>query len=173
MTPLARRVLTLVALQRGAEVLWSSRNERRLRRRGGIEHGRRHYPAMVAMHTAWLVAAAIESRFSRRVRIGPLVAVGAIQPIRYWVIGSLGERWTTRIVVVPGEPEVTTGPFARVRHPNYMVVAAEIALLPLAIGARRTAAVFTVLNALLMTVRIPTERAALRSAASEPPSTFG
>ncbi len=164
MTSLTRSVLGLVALQRVAEMVWSLRNERRLRRRGGIELGRGHYPAMVAMHGAWLASSAVEASRAPRVRFGPLVAVAALQPIRYWIIGSLGDRWTTRIIVVPGEPEVKSGPFAYVRHPNYMVVAAEIALVPLAFGARRTATGFAVLNALLMAVRIPAEQAALRSA---------
>ena len=119
---------------------------------------------MVILHAGWLVAIAIESRRADRTRPALLFAYAALQPIRYWVIRSLGDRWTTRIFVVPGEEHVTSGPFRWFRHPNYMVVAAEIALLPFALGARRTASTFTFLNALLMAVRIPAEQRALDGA---------
>lgn len=161
MTRTASAVLALVAIQRVGEVAWADRNERRLRARGGVEHSAGHYPAMVALHAGWLVATAVESTVTRRSNVAALAAYATLQPLRYWVIRSLGDRWTTRIFVVADEPVVTNGPFRWFSHPNYMIVAAEIALLPVALGARRTAATFSLLNALLMTVRIPAEQAAL------------
>lgn len=161
LTSAARRVLLLVAAQRIAEIGWARRNERRLRRRGAVEHGAGHYPVMVVMHAGWLAATALESSSTRRVRPVLLVAYALLQPLRYWVIRSLGDRWTTRIFVVPGEEPVRDGPYRALRHPNYAVVAAEIALLPTGLGAPRTAGCFTILNALLMAVRIPAEERAL------------
>lgn len=163
-TTTARRAVVLVAVQRLAEMAWAARNVRRLERRGAVESGRGHYPAMVALHGGWLAATAIESSRTPRTRPALLAAYLALQPLRYWVIRSLGDRWTTRILVVPGEPTVATGAFRWFRHPNYMVVAAEIALLPLALGARRSAPVFSLLNTLLMVVRIPAEQKALSNA---------
>lgn len=170
MTATARRVIALVVAQRVAEMLWSRRNENRLKLRGGVESGRRHYPAMVTMHAAWIAATALESTTTRQTNRAALAGYVALQPLRYWVIRSLGDRWTTRIFVVPGEPAVEHGPFRRVRHPNYLIVAAEIVLLPLALGARRTGFVFTVLNAVLMMVRIPAEENALERAADSSPT---
>lgn len=159
-----------VALQRIAEVVWAKRNERRLRRRGGVEHGSSHYPAMVVMHAGWLVATALESSSTRRTRPALLIGYALLQPLRYWVIRSLGDRWTTRIFVVPGEEPVSEGPYRLLRHPNYAVVVAEIALLPASLGAPRTAGCFTVLNALMMAVRIPAEERALAGAGPDLPS---
>ncbi len=169
----ARTVLALVAVQRIGEVAWAGRNERRLRARGAVEHGAGHYPSMVALHAGWLAATAIESSVTRRSHPGALVAYGVVQPLRYWVIRSLGDRWTTRILVVADEPVVTDGPFRWLRHPNYTIVAAEIALLPFALGARRTAGVFSLLNALLMAVRIPAEQEALGARQQADGSTGG
>ena len=164
LTRTARWVLLSVALQRIAEIGWARRNEGRLRRRGAVEHGAGHYPVMVAMHAGWLAATALESSSTRRARPGLLVGYALLQPLRYWVIRSLGDRWTTRIFVVPGEEPVRHGPYRVLQHPNYAVVAAEIALLPASLGAPRTAGSFTILNALLMAVRIPAEERALAGA---------
>lgn len=117
----------------------------------------------------WLVATAVEASRQRRTRPGALAAYVALQPLRYWVIRSVGDQWPTRIVVVPDEELVTRGPFRWLRHPNYLVVAAEIALLPLALGGRRTALVSSVLNAALMAVRIPAEEPALRGDVQDGP----
>ena len=165
----ARWLLASVALQRICEIVWARRNERRLRLRGGIEHGSSHYPAMVVMHVGWLVATALESSSNRQTRRALLVGYALLQPLRYWVIRSLGDRWTTRIVVVPGEELVCDGPYRFVRHPNYAVVAAEIALLPAGLGAPRTAGCFSVLNGLLMAFRIPAEERALAGAVAGRP----
>ena len=163
----AQWVLMSVVLQRISEIVWAKRNERRLRRRGGVEHGSSHYPVMVAMHAGWLVATALESSSTRRIRPALLIGYALLQPLRYWVIRSLGDRWTTRIFVVPGEEPVRHGPYRFLHHPNYVVVVAEIALLPASLGAPRTAGCFTVLNALLMAVRIPAEEQALAGASPQ------
>ena len=172
LTRSARWVLASVVLQRISEIVWARRNERRLRRRGGVEHGSSHYPLMVVMHVGWLVATALESSTTRRTRPALLIGYALLQPLRYWVIRSLGDRWTTRIIVVPGEEPVRHGPYRFLRHPNYAVVVAEIALLPTSLGAPRTAGFFTVLNALVMAVRIPAEERALAGAGPDVSSGF-
>lgn len=169
LTGAARWGLASVALQRISELVWARRNERRLRRRGGVEHGASHYPAMVVMHVGWLVATALESSSTRRTRPALLIGYALLQPLRYWVIRSLGDRWTTKIFVVPGEEPVRHGPYRFLRHPNYAVVIAEISLLPAGLGAPRTARCFTVLNALLMAIRIPAEERALADAERDRP----
>lgn len=171
LTRTARLVLLSVAVQRIAEIGWARRNEHRLRRRGAVEHGAAHYPVMVAMHAGWLAATALEASSTRRVHPRLLIGYVLLQPLRYWVIRSLGDRWTTRIFVVPGEQPVRSGPYRVLQHPNYAVVAAEIALLPAGLGAPRTAGCFTLLNAFLMAVRIPAEERALTDARESGPST--
>ena len=138
--------------------------------RGGVEHGARHYPVMVALHTAFLVSCLAEVLLADRPFVPPLgwtalALLVAAHALRWWCITSLGQRWTTRIVVLPREPLVTSGPYRWLRHPNYVAVAAEIVALPLVHTAWVTAVVFTVLNAaLLLGVRIPAEERALDEA---------
>lgn len=123
---------------------------------------------MVAVHASWLVSMFLESKKTTRVRPHLIATYLILQVVRYWVIRSLGDRWTTRIYVVPDEAPVEGGPYRWLRHPNYVVVAAEVALLPSALGAPRTARRFTVVNALLMGVRIPSEQRALQQSAQRP-----
>ena len=145
-----------VILARLAELLVARRNTRRLLARGGHEVGRRHYPLIVATHTAWIIALAFLVPTETPPAPHFLVPFVLVQVFRYWVIGSLGARWTTRIIVVPGAPLVKHGPYRWLRHPNYLVVAAEIALLPLVFGAWEIALGFSAVNAgiLLHRVRI-------------------
>lgn len=173
-TPDRRRahlaVVAAIAVQRLAELAWSRRNERRLRSRGAVEHDRRGYPAMVALHVGWLVAMTAEmSRASPTTRpwrrLG-IVALLVAQPLRYWAIWSLGDRWTTRVLVPPDEQPIASGPYSVVAHPNYVAVATEIAAAPLAIGAWRTAIVASVLDALVLRRRVRVETAALAPSAS-------
>lgn len=152
-----------VAAQRLGELAWSRRNERRLRARGAVEHGAGHYPVMVAMHTGWLVATAVEGARRRRFHPALLTAFLVMQPLRLWVLRTLGDRWTTRVLSVPGEPLVAAGPYRVMRHPNYAVVAVEIATLPAAFGAWGTAGVASIANALVLRRRIRVEDAALGS----------
>jgi methyltransferase len=168
-------VLLLVGMERLAELVVARRNERWSLSLGGVVTGRGHYPWMVALHTGLLAGCVLEAGLAGRAFVPalgwPMLAlVVAAQGLRWWCIGALGRRWNTKVIVVPGLPPVTRGPyrFRRLRHPNYVAVAVEGAALPLLYGAWVTAAAFTVLNAVLMVVRIRCENAAL---ASLPPAT--
>lgn len=155
-------LLGLVVLERVAELVVSRRNAAWSFARGGVEHGAGHYPVMVALHTAFLVGCAVEARPFVPALGWPMVGlVVAAQALRWWVIHTLGPRWNTRVIVVPGLPLVTGGPFRWLRHPNYLAVVVEGIALPLAGGAWVTALVFTGLNALLLRVRIRVEERAL------------
>lgn len=154
-------VVALVALQRLAELALSHRNTRRLRAAGGVEVGAGHYPLLVALHVAWLGALVVTVPADAPLRMPPLALYIAVQGLRYWAIAALGENWTTRIITVPGRTPVRHGPYRYLRHPNYMVVACEIAVLPLAFGAWRIALLFTVLNGAMLAHRIRIENAAL------------
>lgn len=154
----------LVALQRLSELVVARRNTRRLLAMGGIEAGAAHYPLIVALHAGWLAVLLVAIPWDAPVLHLSFVALYLVlQPLRYWTIASLGDRWTTRIIVLPGAPRLRRGPYRYVTHPNYMIVVAEIALLPLAFGAWDIAAVFTVLNGALLTIRIRAENAAFRA----------
>ncbi|WP_326665564.1 isoprenylcysteine carboxyl methyltransferase family protein [Streptomyces sp. NBC_00385] len=162
-----------VAGERLAELAVALRNTRWALARGGTESGRGHYPAMVALHTALLAGCLAEAGLADRPFV-PLLGwtmvavVVAAQVLRWWCIRTLGHRWSTRVIVVPGLPLVTGGPYRLLRHPNYVAVAAEGLALPLVHGAWVTAVVFTVLNAALMAVRVRCEEAALASAGGVP-----
>lgn len=161
----AKAVIAFVAAQRLCELLLAARNTRRLRKSGAIEIDAGGYPAFVLLHAGWLATLFLAVP-QTTVAFGPLLyAYGVLQLGRIWVIASLGRRWTTRILVIPGAPLVRRGPYRFLRHPNYVIVAAEIAVLPLALGAVGTALVFSVLNALLLRRRIGIESRALRQAA--------
>ena len=162
-------LVALVALQRLAELALARANVRRMKARGGREVAASHYPFMVALHAAFLVAAPAEVVFLQRPFV-PALALGSValllaaEALRVWMLRTLGDRWSTRVVVVPGEPPVTAGPYRVLRHPNYLVVAIELLALPLVHTAYVTAIVFTVLNTILMAVRIPAEERALARA---------
>ncbi len=154
-------VLALVALQRIVELFYSARNTRRLLARGGVETGAVQYPFIVLLHAAWLVGMAVLIPPSTPPNWWLLGLYAALQPLRVWTIATLGPYWTTRIISVPGAPLVRRGPYRFVRHPNYVVVCAEIALLPLAFGAIEIAIVFSILNASLLSWRIRVEERTL------------
>jgi len=158
---LASIILAFVALQRGAELIYSSRNAARLRQRGGIEFGRSHYPFMVLLHAAWLVAIAIGVWRNPIVRTVPLTMYAVLQILRVWVLATLGPFWTTRVISVPGEPLVRRGPYRFFRHPNYLVVIGEVATLPLVFGQVANALVFSALNLAIIAWRVRVENAAL------------
>jgi methyltransferase len=159
-------VLCLLGLERAAELLLSRRNARRAFAAGGVETGRRAFAVMVVVHALFPIACAGEVLFLKRPFPGLpglaalTVALGA-QALRWWAIGTLGWRWNTRIIVVPGAAPVTGGPYRFVRHPNYLAVVLEIASIPLIHGAWLTALVFSALNLALLAVRIPAEERAL------------
>ena len=156
-------ILGLVVVQRLGELVIARRNTQRLLARGGREVGAGHYPLFILLHGSWLVAIAATVPIDRQPS-WPLVAVyAALQLCRVWVIATLGPYWTTRIITVDDAPLVTRGPFRLVRHPNYWVVCAEIAVLPLAFGDWPVAVTWSVLNALLLRHRIKVEGDALRA----------
>ena len=135
-------------------------NTKRLLSLGGYEVGRGHYPLIVAFHAAWLITLWLLAR-DRPVSTPLLALFALVECARVWVLMTLGRRWTTRIVVVPGERLIAKGPFRFLNHPNYAVVVAEIALLPLVFGLWRIGAIFTILNAVLLSIRIREENSAL------------
>lgn len=154
-------IIALVMLQRLAEILYGQHNEHRLREAGGVEHGAAHYLLMVALHGGWLLALALLVARDAPVHVPWLVVYIALEGLRLWVMASLGRYWTTRIITLPGAPLVRHGPYRYLRHPNYLVVAGEIAVLPLVFGAWELALVFSVLNAGMLWWRIKIENAAL------------
>jgi methyltransferase len=156
-----------VAAQRLAELRLARRHQLALLARGGVEVAPRHYRAMVVLHAAFLVACPLEVWWLRRpfrpaLAAAMAVLLAAAQVLRYWAIATLGERWTTRIVCLPGVPLVAGGPYRFLRHPNYLAVVVEMAALPLLHGAWLTAAVFSAANGLVLRERIRQEEAALR-----------
>ena len=165
-------LLVLLGCERGAELVVARRNARRALAAGGVETGRRAYAVMVAVHALFPLACAAEVLLLARPFPGAAgfaalaVALGA-QALRWWAVATLGERWSTRVIVVPGAAPVTGGPYRFPRHPNYLAVVLEMAAVPLIHGAWLTAAVFSALNAALLSHRIPAEERALGAAYAE------
>jgi methyltransferase len=157
---LASVILALVTLQRLGELVLARHNTRALLARGGIEVGARHYPLIVAVHAAWLIALWI-CGWNHEVDLLALALFIVLQGARVWILATLGERWTTRIIVLPGEKLIAAGPYRFLSHPNYAVVAGEIAVLPLVLHLPVVAVVFTILNAVVLTLRIRVETRAL------------
>jgi methyltransferase len=154
-------ILSLVTLQRLAELYIARRNTKRLIEKGGFEVASGHYPLIVALHALWLAGLWY---LALRLEIGwPwILAYMAIEAARGWIIAALGSRWTTRIIVVPDEKLVDEGPYRYFRHPNYMVVAAEIFILPMAFGLWWYAIAFALANGALIYWRIKAEDEALK-----------
>jgi methyltransferase len=165
-------LLALLAAERLFELFISRRNARWAFAHGAIEVGRSHYRVMVAMHTLFLASCAAESIVIAH-SISPIVSAVALlsaflaQFLRYGAVVTLGARWNTRIIVMPGAAPVTRGLYRWIRHPNYVAVVIEIAALPLIRGCWITAVVFTIANALMLAVRIPAEERALGANYSE------
>ncbi len=162
MTP-AAILLALVTLERLAELVLAQRNTAALMARGAREAAPGHYPLIVALHASWLAVLWIWGA-SQPVHLGWLAVFLVLQVLRVWTLATLGPRWTTRIIVLPGADLVRTGPYRFVSHPNYVVVIGEIAVLPLCLGLPWVALAFSALNAAVLTVRIRAESAALREA---------
>ena len=171
-------LIAAVGVERLAELVVSKRNAAWAAERGGVETGAGHYPFMVVLHTGFLVGALVEV-WVRRPDVPALLAWSMLvlavlsQALRWWCIRTLGPRWNTRVIVVPGLPLVEGGPYRFFRHPNYVAVVLEGIALPLVGGAWITAVVFTVLNAGLLRVRIGTEEQALDAAPLATPGTGG
>jgi methyltransferase len=160
-------LLGAVTLQRAGELIHSRHNTRRLLARGAVEIAPGHYPLIVVLHTLWILGLWVLA-WDRPLHSGWAGAFVALQLVRGWILWTLSERWTTRIIVLPGAPLVRSGPYRLLDHPNYAVVATEIAVLPLAFGLVGYALLFTMLNAALLGVRIRAESRALRELCGQP-----
>jgi len=161
-------IITLVILQRIVELQIAKRNEQRMIRLGAYEVGASHYPFMIAMHISFFISLILEVVFFERT-LSPLfsyllVFFLLVQALRIWCLRSLGIFWNTKIIVLPGARVVKKGPYHYLRHPNYLVVCCEIFLLPVMFQAYATALLFTVLNTIMLFVRIPLEEKALLEA---------
>jgi methyltransferase len=164
-------IVGFLVVQRLAELGLSRRNHRKLLARGAVEVGQGHYPAMVALHAGWLLAlpATIDPRTAVSL---PLLAVFVLLECgRVWVIATLGPRWTTRVVVLPGAALIRSGPYRCVRHPNYAIVCAEMAVVPLMFGAWILAVTASVLNLLVLRTRLRVENTALERFSVDPDRT--
>jgi methyltransferase len=161
MNGFAVAVLAYVTLERLVELWFSGRNTKRLLARGAREHSPGHYPLIVAVHALWLLTLWVLGT-GRAPDLFWLAIYVLLQAARLWVLATLGPRWTTRIIVLPGEDLVKEGPYRFLNHPNYWVVIGEIAVLPLVFGLPWVALVFTILNAAVLTVRVREENRALR-----------
>ncbi|MGW4548127.1 isoprenylcysteine carboxyl methyltransferase family protein [Streptomyces violaceorubidus] len=158
-----------VSVERLAELVVARRNAAWTLARSGVEHGRGHYPVMVALHTGLLVCCLLEPLLLDRPFVPalgwPMLALALLaQALRWWCIATLGPYWNTRVIVVPGARLVGAGPYRFLRHPNYVAVVVEVAALPLVHSAWLTAAVFSVADALLLAVRLRCENTALAQA---------
>ena len=160
---LSLAVLGFVTVQRLGELVIANRNTARLLALGGVERGAAHYPLIVGLHAAWLGGLWLLA-WDRPVNLAWLAVYAVLEAGRAWVLATLGGRWTTRIIAVPGETLVRKGPYRFVPHPNYVVVAGEILVLPLVFGLWAYALVFSVLNAAVLWIRIRAETAALAGA---------
>ena len=158
---LAYAIITLVVLQRAGELVLANRNTRRLKAQGAVEIGAEHYRLIVLMHMAWLLAVLWLLPAPLIIHWGWLVVFVVLQAARIWAIASLRPYWTTRIISVPGVPLVKSGPYRFVRHPNYLVVAGEILVLPLAFGEIGVAIFFSLANAAMLIWRIRQEETGL------------
>jgi methyltransferase len=160
-------VLILVTIQRLIELLYARANATRLLQRGGIESGKSHYLLFVLLHAGWLVSMAVIIPPGTPPNWWLLAIFIGLQALRIWVVVTLGPYWTTRVITVRGAPLVVRGPYRFFRHPNYVVVCAEIAVLPLAFDAVAIAVVFSILNAALLAWRIRVEDQALAARRQE------
>lgn len=160
-------VLGFVTAERVVELLLARRNTRRLLKQGGREAGAAHYPLIVVLHAAWLGGLWLLA-WDRPMHLVWLGLFAAVQILRCWVVLTLGERWTTRIIVLPGARLVKRGPYRFLSHPNYVIVIAEIGILPLVFGLPWFALAFSMLNVFVLSIRVTAENAALREASNIP-----
>lgn len=152
--------LSFLVIQRLSELFIAKRNTKALLKKGAVEVGANHYPIMVGMHTTWVIALMVLG-LNQTVSLAWLSLFIILQFFRLWILTRLGSRWTTRIIIL-NEPLVVTGPFRYFRHPNYMLVVAEIFVAPAVLGLWWIAILFSVLNALMLWLRIGVEEGALK-----------
>lgn len=153
-------ILAFVTLERLFELLLSRRNTRGLLKSGAREHGSGHYGFIVAVHALWLASLWSFARY-RPIDLFWLAFFVFLEICRVWVLATLGSRWTTRIIVLPGAPLIESGPYRLINHPNYWVVIGEIAVLPLVFGLWRIALLFSLLNGAALAIRVREENRAL------------
>jgi methyltransferase len=161
MSVAAYAIAAAVALQRLVELRYAERNTKALLAGGAVETGRNHYGFIVALHAAWLVAIAVLLPSPTPIKWGWLGLFVVLQAARVWVIWSLGPYWTTRIITPKDAPLVRRGPYRFLKHPNYVIVACEIFVLPLVFGELAVALTFSLLNGLVLAWRIREEETAL------------
>jgi methyltransferase len=154
-------ILALVAVQRLSELVLAESNTQRLLAEGGREVGRRHYPLFIALHGSWLFAIAMTTPLATEPNWLLIAVFVVLQLLRVWVVAALGRYWTTRVITVDGSPLVRSGPFRFARHPNYLIVTAEVAVLPVAFADWPVAIVWSIANAALLFYRIRVEDRAL------------
>ncbi len=155
-------LLSFVTLQRLSELLIARRNTAALLAKGGVEIGAAHYPVMVLLHASWLAGLWYWGR-NAEVQLLPLTIYVLLQVFRFWILRTLGRRWTTRIITIPNEVLVAAGPFKYMRHPNYALVALEVPILPLALGLYGFAALYCMFNLAMLAWRISVEEQALKA----------
>ena len=160
-------LLGFVTVERLAELFLARRNTARLLGRGAVEFAPRHYPLIVVLHAVWLGGLWLLA-WDRPIQWLWLALFAALQVLRVWVLATLGERWTTRIIILPGASLVKRGPYRILKHPNYAVVIGEIAVLPLVFGLPWYALAFSILNGIVLFIRIGAESSALRGATDLP-----
>ena len=153
-------LVAFLVLQRLSELAFAQFNTVRLRAKGAVEFGATHYPLMIVLHGLWLLGLWVFGH-NQPINLVWLALFVVPQFGRLWVISSLGRRWTTRVIVLPGAAPVARGPYRWLKHPNYLIVALEIAVVPLALGLPMFALVFSVANAALLAYRIRIENEAL------------
>jgi Uncharacterized protein conserved in bacteria len=157
-------LVAFLIAQRCVELCFVQFNTERLRAMGGVEFGAAHYPLMIALHTSWLLGLWLLGH-DRSIITFWLAIFVLLKFGRLWVIASLGRRWTTRVIVLPGSVPVLRGPYRWLKHPNYLIVALEIAVVPLALGLPLFALIFSAANAALLACRIRIENEALATSA--------
>lgn len=161
-------LIGIVILQRLVELVVARKNEKWMKAQGAYEAGASHYPFMIMLHTAFFISLITEVYFFERTLSPfwvPLLIIFLLaQVARVWCLTSLGKFWNTKIIILPGAEVVQKGPYKLIRHPNYVIVCTELLVLPLIFQAYFTAIVFTLLNILILSVRIPAEERALREA---------
>jgi methyltransferase len=161
-------LLAYLTVQRLAELWWAKANEARLMASGGVEYGHSHLRLMISFHAAWMAGLWFFA-YDHPVEPFFLAVFVVLQMARFWVLATLGRRWTIRVIVVPGERLVARGPYRFLRHPNYAVVTGEIAVVPLVLGLPAYALVFSILNAGILAIRMTAENAALLRASQIAP----
>ena len=157
----AQAIIAYVLLQRLGELLWAQRNTRRLLVEGAVEHGASHYPYFILLHASWLVAIVFSAADAAAMNWLWVAVYAALQAARLWTMASLGRYWTTRIIAPRDAPLAARGPYRYLRHPNYIIVAGEVAVLPLVFDLWLIAILFSMANAILLRERIAQENEAL------------